>query len=230
MLINNNISKYKFIGKAAGNDKRLLKQLESKFNIPISSNPTDNTDFDANTNINTNTTIYNTNTNFTSSGESEEIDMDIDINTVTTRTQSARKIRNSNTKILKLPPTPTKSSAFITVGSPSQHVINLASGIKVKTFYYLISTMNNMFPDYDFSQIPSEVFIRTTSLPTLINHFNTSIFNTGIDRNTTTFADFTRRMWNCMSEAVGSLEDSEIFSFDSESFEIDDPFRERGTM
>lgn len=87
-----------------------------------------------------------------------------------------------------------------------------------------------MFPDYDFSEIPSEVFCRITSLSTFINHVNTSIFNTGIDRNTQTFADFTRKMWNCMDEAVGGLDDSEIFTFDPDPFEIDDPFRERGTM
>lgn len=91
--------------------------------------------------------------------------------------------------------------------------------------------MNNMFPDYDFSEIPSEAFKRISSLPILRNHFNTSIFNTGIDRNTTTFADFTRKMWDCMDEAVGGLDESEIFSFEPEPFEIDDPFRDqRGIM
>ena len=87
-----------------------------------------------------------------------------------------------------------------------------------------------MFPDYDFTEIPSESFQRITSLANLRNHFNTSIFNTGINSNTTSFADFTRKMWDCMDEAVGGLEESEVFSFDPEPFEIDDPFRERGTM
>lgn len=94
--------------------------------------------------------------------------------------------------------------------------------------------MNNMFPDYDFSDIPSEAFNRIITLPSLINHFNTSIFNTGIDRNTTSFTDFTRQMWDCIDEAVGGLEESDIFTFGPEpatdSYEIDDPFRERGTM
>ena len=106
----------------------------------------------------------------------------------------------------------------------------LLNGTSLKTLYYLISTMNNMFPDYDFTEIPSEAFLRITSLSSLRNHFNTSIFNTGINSNTATFADFTRNMWDCMDEAVGGLEESEIFSFDPEPFEIDDPFRERGTM
>lgn len=90
--------------------------------------------------------------------------------------------------------------------------------------------MNNMFPDYDFAEIPSEAFHRINSVSNLRNHFNTSIFNTGINSNTTSFADFTRNMWDCMDEAVGGLEESETFSFDPEPFEIDDPFRERGTM
>lgn len=189
-----------FVGKAAGNDKRLLKQLESKFNLPTS--------ITAETSIKKN---RNSSTPVTSFNEFEDLE---NTRAKSLDSSSISLFSNSNS------PSP----------SPSQHIINLTSGLNVKTFYYLISTMNNMFPDYDFSQIPSEVFIRTTSLPTLINHFNTSIFNTGIDRNTTTFADFTRRMWNCMNEAVGSLEESEIYSFDSEAFEIDDPFRERGTM
>ena len=158
------------LGKAAGNDKRLLKQLESKFvNVGNSGD----------------------------SGESEDLETNFPNN-------------NSNT------------------------ILNSSNGITLKTFYYLISTMNNMFPDYDFSDIPSEAFNRILTLPSLINHFNTSIFNTGINRNTTSFADFTRQMWDCMDEAVGGLEESEIFTFDpdpaTDSYEIDDPFRERGTM
>lgn len=114
----------------------------------------------------------------------------------------------------------------------SNTVLNTNNGITLKTFCYLISTMNNMFPDYDFADIPSEAFNRIKTLPTLISHFNTSIFNTGINRNTSSFADFTRQMWDCMDEAVGGLEESEIFTFDpaTDSYEIDDPFRERGTM
>ena len=158
------------LGKAAGNDKRLLKQLESKF-----------------------VTVGNSG----DSGESEDLETNFPNN-------------NSNT------------------------ILNSSNGITLKTFYYLISTMNNMFPDYDFSDIPSEAFNRILTLPSLINHFNTSIFNTGINRNTTSFADFTRQMWDCMDEAVGGLEESEIFTFDpdpaTDSYEIDDPFRERGTM
>lgn len=111
------------------------------------------------------------------------------------------------------------------------HNLSSTNHINLKTFYFLISTMNNMFPDYDFSEIPSEAFTRITSLSTLINHFNTSIFNTGIDRNTMTFAEFTRKMWNCMDDSVGGLDESEIFTFDPEPFELDDPFRDqRGTM
>lgn len=173
-----------FVGKAAGNDKRLLKQLETKFNISKdhSATITDSEDND--------TIISTTNTN----------------NATSSPTTS-----------------PTNGSSTI---------LNSGNGISLKNFYYLISTMNNMFPDYDFSDIPAEAFHRINSLPSLINHFNTSIFNTGINRNTSTFADFTRQMWDCMDEAVGGLEESEIFSFDpaNESYEVDDPFRERGTM
>ena len=159
-------------GKAAGNDKRLLKQLEIKF--------------------------------AKESIESGSEDLDL-----------------SSTSII--------STTSSTSPQSSQNNV-LSNGINLKTFYFLISTMNNMFPDYDFSEIPSEVFLKIKSLTSLMNNLNTSIFNTGIDRNTTTFADFTRKMWNCMDDAVGGLEESEIFSFNPEPFEIDDPFRDRGTM
>jgi len=88
-----------------------------------------------------------------------------------------------------------------------KQIFTLSNGdrMSLKTFYYLISTMNNMFPDYDFSEIPVDAFKRINQLASLRNHFNTSIFNTGIDRNTTSFADFTRKMWDCMDEAVGVM-------------------------
>lgn len=127
-----------------------------------------------------------------------------------------------------------ESSASVASASPSSaaQTINMSNGgtMSVKTFYYLISTMNNMFPDYDFSDIPVDAFTRITQLSGLRNHFNASLFNTGIDRNTTSFSNFTSKMWSCMDDAVGGLEESEMFTFDPDSFEIDDPFRERGTM
>ena len=173
-----------FSGKAAGNDKRLLKQLETKFNIVKDHNSTITDSEDNEPTFNNNSTS--------------------NINTTTTTS-------------------PTNGSSTI---------LNLTNGISLKNFYYLISTMNNMFPDYDFSDIPAEAFHRIYSLSSLISHFNTSIFNTGINSNISSFADFTRQMWDCMDEAVGGLEESEIFSFDpaTESYEVDDPFRERGTM
>lgn len=166
------------VGKAAGNDKRLLKQLETKFNI-----------------------VKDQNSTITDSEDNDAI---------------------------LLPNNPIGSTT-----NGSSTILNSLNGISLKNFYYLISTMNNMFPDYDFSDIPTEAFHRIKSLDSLMSHLNTSIFNTGINRNSSTFSDFTRQMWDCMDEAVGGgLDESEIFSFDpaSESYQTDDPFRERGTM
>lgn len=104
-----------FTCKAAGNDKKLLKQLESKY------------------------------TN-TEGSESEEV--------VEADNSSPLK---SNQLILVLLQMPllnclefTKEHSDFTPGSPSQAIINPSNGLNVKTFYYLVSTMNNMFPDYDF--------------------------------------------------------------------------------
>lgn len=113
--------------------------------------------------------------------------------------------------------------------------------------------MNNIFPDYDFrywttaffnecsfvivitvslfvSDVPTNVFSRNLSLSSLINHVNTSIFNTGVNRNTTNFSEFSSKMWDCIDEAVGGLTDCSIYSYDPEPFELEDPFKERGTM
>jgi hypothetical protein len=114
----------------------------------------------------------------------------------------------------------------------STTILNSINGLSLKTFYYLISTMNNMFPDYDFSDIPTEAFNRISNLASFRTHFNTSIFNTGLDRNTSSFNEFTGQMWECMDVAVGGVKESEIFTFDpaTDSYEIDDPFSERGAM
>lgn len=86
--------------KAAGNDKKLLKHLESKFT------PEETTD---------KSKCYSA------------------------RASSKLSLEDENQ-----------------ASSPSQAIINAQSGLNVKTFYYLISTMNNMFPDYDFRQVEND--------------------------------------------------------------------------
>jgi hypothetical protein len=121
---------------------------------------------------------------------------------------------------------------FTCLEARTSHLESLnAAGLSLKAFYYLVSTMNIMFPDYDFSEAPPEVFSRPSSLHQLITHINTSIFNTGLDRNTTAFSDFCRQLWDCIDSAMGGLDQCDIYTFKPEGLDVmDDPFRERGTM
>ncbi len=104
-----------FTCKAAGNDKKLLKQLENKF-----SPNTDGADSEDTTEGPTSTPI---------------------------KSKTKFFLRSFSTcQFLEL----TKEHSETCPGSPSQAIINSSNGLNVKTFYYLISTMNNVFPDYDF--------------------------------------------------------------------------------
>lgn len=87
-----------------------------------------------------------------------------------------------------------------------------------------------MFPSSFSSDVPPEVFVKQTSVAAVINHVNTSLFNTGINKNTSSFSEFSQSMWDCIASAIGDLNECEIFTYSPEPFELDDPFRERGTM
>lgn len=88
-----------------------------------------------------------------------------------------------------------------------------------------------MITRLDFcSDVPPEVFVRQASLSNVMNHVNISLFNTGINRNTSSFSEFSHQMWECIASAVGELDECEIYSYLPELYELDDPFRERGTM
>lgn len=50
-----------------------------------------------------------------------------------------------------------------------------------KTFFYLLSTLNASFPDYDFSDVRPDQFIKQPSLDLVINSVNTTLFNLGND-------------------------------------------------
>lgn len=120
-------------------------------------------------------------------------------------------------------------------GSPSagtqQSCEILPSGMNLKLFYYLIATMNQVFPDYDFSDLKPDVFQSQPQLAQVINHINTTLFNTGVNRNLASFGEFSGKMWDCIDGCI-SLSDCETYSFVLDEFDgdMDDPFWERGCM
>jgi hypothetical protein len=104
-----------------------------------------------------------------------------------------------------------------------------SSGMSVKLFYYLVATMNLVFPDYDFGDVDVHAFRIHPNLQTVINHVNMTLFSM-ISRRVA-LGEFTGRLWERVDGAIG-LSDCEIYSFvpNDSTEELEDPFWERGCM
>jgi len=91
-----------------------------------------------------------------------------------------------------------------------------------KTLIFLISTMNQSFPDYDFSNVRADDFRKEPEWPLVVNAINTTL-NSVIANYSTTQA----QLWNCIDQAI-SLKECSIYSFipDPDS----DPFAEEGII
>jgi len=88
-----------------------------------------------------------------------------------------------------------------------------------------------LFHHYLFiSDINPNVFERQPSVSTVVNQVNTTMFNSGTNKNYDSFTEFTRTMWNCIDKAI-EIHECEIYTFSpARDAEIDDPFAERGVM
>jgi len=93
-----------------------------------------------------------------------------------------------------------------------------------KTFAYLIATLNASHPDYDFSSVlrPSD-FRRERSLRTVINTFNTTLFNLGVNANKSI-----PRMWDIIDSEM-DLTHCNIYSYNPDDVS-DDPYGEEGLI
>lgn len=125
-----------------------------------------------------------------------------------------------------LPPSEAVSSPV----STPQHK-DTGSEISFKCLYYLISTLNLLFSDYDFSDIDPTIFVRQPESAAVISNVNTTLFAVGVNKNFTAWSIFSRSMWDVIDAAIG-LNDSEIYTFQlgERHGDIDDPFWERGCM
>ncbi|ORX55584.1 Maf1-domain-containing protein [Hesseltinella vesiculosa] len=69
--------------------------------------------------------------------------------------------------------------------SPEEHIPivspfgRLDESAPRKTFFYLLATMNAAFPDYDFSDVRPDQFVKQPSTDLVINSVNTTLFNLG---------------------------------------------------
>lgn len=105
----------------------------------------------------------------------------------------------------------------------------VSNGMSIKLLYYLIATMNQIFPDYDFGEVSPEAFA-SQSLFQLQQQINTTLFNTGLNKNVASFNEFSNRMWECIDKAIG-LDDTEAYSFVTRDFDtLEDPFWDRGCV
>jgi hypothetical protein len=93
-----------------------------------------------------------------------------------------------------------------------------------KTFAYLISTLNASHPDYDFSSVlrPTD-FRREKNLRTVINTFNTTLFNLGVN-----VSKSLPRMWDIIDSEM-DLTHCNIYSYSPDDVSCD-PYGEEGLI
>jgi hypothetical protein len=93
-----------------------------------------------------------------------------------------------------------------------------------KTFAYLIATLNASHPDYDFSSVlrPTD-FRRERNLRTVINTFNTTLFNLGVS-----VSKSLPRMWDTIDSEM-DLAHCNIYSYSPDDVS-DDPYGEEGLI
>lgn len=129
------------------------------------------------------------------------------------------------------PPAHTMSTGDLSGDRPSLPLpITSTGSFNLKLLYYLISTMNLIFPDYDFSELKPEAFTNHSQLTAVISAVNTTLFNAGVSKNAVTFGDFSRALWERINGAI-NLSDSEIYSYSvATDEEEENPFWEQGCM
>ncbi|KAJ3104202.1 RNA polymerase III-inhibiting protein maf1 [Phlyctochytrium planicorne] len=105
------------------------------------------------------------------------------------------------------------------VGSPEHGSFSLRSPVSPfgplaqptskKTLFYLLATLNAAFPDYDFSDIKPEAFIKIPSVGMVANHINSTLFAMGNDG----FAQVVNsKIWMAVDEIV-QVKECDIYSF-----------------
>lgn len=81
-----------------------------------------------------------------------------------------------------------------------------------------------------FSEVNPEVFVRQSSQAEVISQINATLFGTGVNKNYTSFSEFSRKMWDLIDHVI-NLTESEVFTYKTDdSFDSENPFWERGTV
>jgi len=109
--------------------------------------------------------------------------------------------------------------AVTTWGSPFGSLDQSSSR---KLFYYLISTLNASFPDYDFSDIKPDQFIKHSLLNKVIKTINQTLISAGGQDVVNSVG-----LWDALNFII-ELEDSEIYSYVPDMGT--DPLAEEGSI
>lgn len=99
-----------------------------------------------------------------------------------------------------------------------------------KLLHYLVSILNLVFPDHDFSGITPNAFTFHLDLTAVIKSVNSSLSWTHQSTNHLQKTAICRRVWEALDVALGGLEETTaVLSFAPDALELDDPFREDPT-
>lgn len=101
--------------------------------------------------------------------------------------------------------------------------MTLCDTISRKTLFYLISTLNAAFSDYDFSDAKSSEFSKEPSL----SHVTSNIDSLWSVTATEQYAKVHDSLWVTLNEEIG-LQDCDIYSYNPDL--ASDPFGEDGCL
>jgi len=131
------------------------------------------------------------------------------------------------------PPTTSASRQYHRSGSMSgggggrtssdDEEITLCDTISRKSLFYLISTLNAAFPDYDFSDAKSSEFSKEPSLAYVTSNIDSLLSVTATDQ----YAKTHDKLWVTLNEEIG-LPDCDIYSYNPDL--ASDPFGEDGCL
>ncbi|KAJ3316339.1 RNA polymerase III-inhibiting protein maf1 [Blyttiomyces sp. JEL0837] len=78
-----------------------------------------------------------------------------------------------------------------------------------KTLFYLLATLNSAFPDYDFSDVKPEYFVKMPSLGLIVNNVNSTLFGIGSEALS---LQINAKVWQAIDEVV-QLDECDFYSF-----------------
>ncbi|KAJ3238525.1 RNA polymerase III-inhibiting protein maf1 [Chytriomyces hyalinus] len=93
--------------------------------------------------------------------------------------------------------------------SPSSPYGPLAQVTSRKTLFYLLATLNSAFPDYDFSDVKPELFMKVPMLKIVQESVKSTLFGMGLEGLSHNISD---RLWEAIDEVI-QLIDCDMYSF-----------------